>query len=421
MPHISRRPYIDAPRGDAVHAYGQCHTAPDGKSLVEAVVHHAFDGEYYYTRRVYRRRSDDAGKTWAYAGPVLPGGADAPDPKKADCCAPRHALDPATGWLLSVHSDWLISRGEGQFSSVTTAASYRVHFQLSKDQGRTWSPAKQVIHKGPQHNAQHWLPGVTYGQNSAYVESAPTFLPDGSVLLRLVIAPLDEHGKLYLPLGAGYWYEVGYLRGTWNADRTDLQWEMGDRVRVGTDVSSVGACEPDLIVLKSGRLVSTFRCQGDASRGLASSRQIVHSDDLGRTWSAPRPVCYDDGEVAHVPAAFTSFMRSPRTGKVWWFANLLDRAVPAQYPRCPLAMAEFDERNLCLLRATQTVVQDLPPGASPCTSDTPRNDEECGRQYTNWGEYVDPHTGEMVLVMPEMPRTTWAEFTSDCVEWRVRD
>ena len=40
---------------------------------------------------------------------------------------------------------------------------------------------------------------------------------------------------------------------------------------------------------------------------------------------------------------------------------------------------------------------------------------------SSFGAYVDRASGEMVIVVPEMPRMTWREFTSDCIRIRIRD
>lgn len=417
--HITRCEYISAPAGDAVHTFGQCYTAPTGGGMIEWVVHHAFDGKYYYTRKLYRRRSDDGGRTWSVHGPVF--AADPSKPKSKERVAGRHFLDANNGLLVAVYSDWLIKSDEPQFSSNTTAASYRIHYEISRDGGQTWGPSRQVIHRGPQFNETQWMPGITYGRNGGYVESCvPVSLDDGTIVVGMVAAPLGADGKLYLPRG-GYWYDTAFLRGRWSADNTALEWEISNPLKVTTDVSSVGACEPDLVHLGGERLFATMRCQGDKSRGIPSSRQGSLSLDGGRTWTAPSPLVYDDGRPVYVPAAYSAFLRSPRTGNIYWFANILDHPVYAQYPRCPLSMAQFDPQQLCLMKDTVRVVQGLPPGAPKCTNELPTTDEECGRQYTNFGAYADRHTGEMVILVAEMPKTTWREFTSDAIKICIRD
>lgn len=416
---IKRSAYIGAPQGHAVHAFGQCYASLKRNRLVESVVHHAFDGNYYHTAQSYRRVSDDNGRTWSIHGPAF--SADVSKAEGTERTSPRHLLDPGNGLLVAFYSDWLIKTAEPQFISDTTDKSYRVHYEISRDEGRTWEPGRQVVHRGGGYDEIRWLPGITYGQNGAYAESGiPCVLEDGTIVLGLVIAPVDAAGKLIRPCG-GYWYEVGFLRGRWNHGLTALEWEMGEPLRVTTGMSSVGCCEPDLLVLGRNRLFTTMRCQGNPALGLYSSRVGSLSEDGGLTWMAPKLLAYDDGSPVRVPASYSGFLRSPRTGKAYWFANILDFPVYAQYPRYPLTMAEFDEERLCIVKSSVRVIQGLPEGAPACTNLRPASDEECGRQYTNFGCYLDRETDEFALIMPEMPKVSWADFTSDCIQIRVNE
>lgn len=416
---ITRETHIAAPPGHAVHAFGPCYTGPQGRRLVESVAHYAFDGRYYFAARLYRRVSEDNGRTWTADTPLLT--AERARSHAREMLAPRHFFDVSQNALLAFHSDWQMQTDEPQFESLTASQSYRVYTALSRDEGRTWSAPQPVIHHGPGYTADHWLPGVTYGQNGACVESSSIVrLPDGTLVVGLVSEPADATGALIRPHG-GYFMQVAFLRGRWNADSTALAWELSDYLRVPPERSSVGCCEPDLVSLGGQRLFTTLRCQGLPDRRIPSARYGAVSEDGGRTWSAPQPLRYDDGEPVHVPASYAAFLTSPRTGRIWWFANILDHPVYAQYPRCPLAMVELDPARLCLVRSSVRVVQDLPPGAPPCTNALPAQDEECGRQYTNFGYYTDRDTGEMVLLVPEMPKTSWKDFTSDCVRIRIAD
>ena len=416
---VSRSLHIPAPQGHAVHAVGQCYTDATGRRLVESVVHHAFDGHYYFTARAYRRFSDDNGRSWTAAGPVF--SAHPEREESGECTPPRHFLDGSRNALLAVYSQWRIRTTEPQFASNTADRSYRIFYEISRDGARAWEPGRQVVHHGAGYDETHWLPGITHGRNGAYAEScAPVALDDGTIVFGIVIAPLDATGSLYRPYG-GYWYEVAFLRGLWRRNGSALDWEVGGRIRVPPEVSSVGCCEPDLLHLGGSRLFSTMRCQGIADKGVYSSRRCCLSNDGGLTWTEPKPLAYEDGSPVWVPASYSAFLRSPRTGRAYWFANILDQPVYAQYPRYPLAVAEFDVERLCILRKTVQVVQGLPEGAPPCTSALPRTDEECGRQYTNFGHYVDRETGEFVLTMPEMPKVSWKDFTADCIQFRIAE
>jgi hypothetical protein len=62
---------------------------------------------------------------------------------------------------------------------------------------------------------------------------------------------------------------------------------------------------------------------------------------------------------------------------------------------------------LCVVRDSVTTIQALPDGAPE------------RRRYTNFGVYEDRETQEIVLSLPEQPKTNWEDFTADCVRYRI--
>ena len=77
-------------------------------------------------------------------------------------------------------------------------------------------------------------------------------------------------------------------------------------------------------------------------------------------------------------------------------------------PRYPLTIAELNPQRICILKASVTVIQDLPKGA-------PAN-----RAYSNFGHYVDRVTGEFVLMMAEKPLINDIDFRADTIRFRVK-
>lgn len=419
---VTRHNYLSAPDGDAIHVSGQCYTHANGRGLIESVTHHAFDGNYYFTRALYRRSTPD-GVNWNVHEPVI---RITPEEKAAGTALERtrwtHARQPGSGLMVSVHATFRIRSSEPQFASDTSDKTYRVWFETSRDHGQTWSAPRPLIHRGDNCDETQWAPGITYGRNGAYSESFnPVFLDANTFIIPLVIAPVGDDGKIFR-MNGGYWYDTAFARGTILPPDSDaspqIRWHVGERLRGDPAWTTVGVCEPDLLPIEGQKLFTTLRTQGHPGR-FPSARFGALSTDGGRSWSPPALLRYDDGSPVFVPASFSAFLKSPRTGRAYWFANILDHAVEAQYPRCPLCIAEFDMDRLCIIRESVRVIQGLPPGAPPCTNELPTTDEECGRQYTNFDARVDRDTGDFVITVPEMPRTTWREFTSDCIQLRV--
>jgi hypothetical protein len=175
-------------------------------------------------------------------------------------------------------------------------------------------------------------------------------------------------------------------------------------------------CEPDLLHLGGGRLLTTMRCQGAKGQGIPSTRQCALSEDGSRTWGAPWALKYDDGSTVCVPASLAAFEKDPKSGRAFWFANILSKPVFGQIPRYPLTIAELDTKRLCIIKDSVTVIQDLPKGAIAANEAA----GELGRRYSNFGHYVDRATGEFVLMMAEEPKVDWDDHTSDCIRFRIR-
>ena len=157
-----------------------------------------------------------------------------------------------------------------------------------------------------------------------------------------------------------------------------------------------------------------MRTQGSRHAGLYSGRTVCVSCDQGMTWSEPELMRYDDGTVVHNPAAFSNFFTSSVTKKTYWMSNILNEPVYGQTPRYPLHIAEFDTNRMCIIKKSIQVIQDLPEGAP------------VERRYTNWTQYEDRVTGELVIHLPELPKyknfyemDSNNDMQADCLEYRL--
>jgi len=340
-----------------------------------------------------RMMSEDNGATWTAHGPVVSGGSYAAEHQNL---AWHHFLDPLNEQLLSVH----------QTTRPNTAGSVKktaLYYQVSADAGRTWGPARQIIHRGSESDEIHWMPVITGNKQYVEIDQAPFVkLDDGTIVFGFTV----HRSTRKFPAEQIY-AGVAFLRGRWSDDQREIAWDAGDMIRVPADVSPYGVCEPDMLRLGGQRLLTTMRCQGYDEQNIFSTRQWAISEDGARTWSDPKTLCYDDGSTVAVPASLAAFERDPRTGKAYWFANILDQPVTHQSPRYPLTIAELDTERICIIRDSVTVVQDLPEGAPT------------DRCYTNFGHYVDRATGDFVLMMAEFPKFSTEDCRADSVRFRI--
>jgi hypothetical protein len=86
------------------------------------------------------------------------------------------------------------------------------------------------------------------------------------------------------------------------------------------------------------------------------------SNDKGKIWSAVTDLRYDTGEQFYAPATFAKFIRSTKTGKLYWVGNISRGLAEGNYPRYPLYIAEVDEEKAALKKTTLTIIDDREPG-----------------------------------------------------------
>ncbi len=394
----------------AVYAHNPTYVSPRGVALIEAAKEEArTPAGRYYDRRIYRRRSEDNGRTSADE-PPLSVKTDEDIERGGECrTVPMHFLDPDNGLLLAVHTVHERAGTDTGFDSAGDLSSrtQRLRHEVSRDEGRTWEDLGLIVMSGDEYDETHWGPGLWYGRNGAHADMPPWVkLPDGTVVWGLSLQPVDERGELYSPYG-GYFLEVAAMRGRWREDLSGLAWEMGETIRVGPEESSVGCCEPAMAHLGGERLFVTMRCQGDEGKGFPSLKFTSLSEDGGLTWSRPVPLRYDDGELVHSPASLAEFVRPSWSDRLYWIANVSPEPVYFQTPRYPLYIGEVDQDRLCLIRESLRVIDDWREGL-------PRD-----VRFTNWGSYEDRETGEIVLTLPEEPKVSWEDLTSDCYRYRI--
>lgn len=389
---------IEAPEPHySVDLHGLAYAARERNELIASKrIVRGFGGHANWRKwpvKYCRVRSPDNGRTWREETPYQDMGTM--DTGFTSIINPF--LDPEQNVLLGISfiREPLKGLTPNGFYGNTRALSF---YQISRDGGHNWTDKKQVICRGC--TPDQWMPGIEVGPVNALVVGPMLKLKDGSILVGGVVFPVGSQMK------------VAFVRGAWNKAKDGLEWEPSETLEVPEEVTGHGLCEPDLVAA-DGRLITTMRCQGSFEKKIISTRQIAVSEDNGLTWSKPRKLMYDDGTDVFVPASYACFVRLG--GKIFWIANILDRPVCGQLPRYPLAIAEFDPDKRCIIRDSVFIIQDLPEGA-------PAGDDKKvgGRWYTNFSHYIDRETGELILIMGEIPKVDWDDYTSDCVRFRIK-
>ncbi len=415
---VKKELYLAAPPGRSIWAQAPAYARPDAPEMTDVisitrrgpVLGDANPARYYYTELARRRHSTDNGRTWE-------DGAILADNRSGfhgnyERFTPLNYLDPDNGRLLSLTNEALLDcaggkpqwYGEGNLRARTM----RIFYEISHNGSRTWTPARQVIHRDPQYNARAWMPGLAYGVNGAMCGNQRIIKTGaGTLVIPITVFAAGSNRRNIQECDHQTSTMAGFLLGQWTPDMNNIEWECSGLLDIAPEERPSGLTEPDVLYLGGQRIFATMRNMGNREKGIPSLRMCSLSGDGGRTWSPARPLAYEDRTPVWVPACPSEFLVSPRTGRIYWIANIQPAPVYRGIPRYPLTIAEFDPDNLCIVRDSVQTVYDKPPDAPP------------QRRYSNWGSYIDRETGEFVLTLPEEPKTSWDDYTGDAVRFRI--
>ena len=188
---------------------------------------------------------------------------------------------------------------------------------------------------------------------------------------------------------------VVVARGKFNTETERYDLTFSNPVILSDLRSSRGIDEPILTELESGRILLVMR-GSNVSRpqwktriepGTPSFKWYAYSDDGGATFTTAEPWHFDDCEVIYSGATISSFRRSTKNGKLYWFGNIAPHTANGNWPRYPLHMAEVDEKYGVLKKETLTVI------------DTRREGESEQLQLSNFGIIEDRETLNFELTL----------------------
>ena len=326
------------------------------------------------------RRSTDNGKTWKetetwdYLRPL-------DDTRRLLVGEPNFVLNPHRGQVMRIYrvcEDILGLKAWDAASPV--GKSGKVMYQISRDAGLTWGPEQQIVVDG--YSRDDWAPGVVYGKNTAYVE----YVDAKWIGKDTCIFPLILHSSPAAFAGA-------VLTATWTAEQ--ITWSLSSAAAIPPEWSDNGGDEPTVEVLPDGRWFMTLRAQVANTADRPSRRYYVTSSDRGQTWSPVKPLTYEDGADVCNVGSLGQVVRSVKNSRYYVILHILDKpSGMAQLPRDVLQIAELDPLTLTLKRATVTVIED--------GKDLPR-DASKWSWYSNWYQYQDRKTGNLILFMTGMP------------------
>ncbi len=261
-------------------------------------------------------------------------------------------IDPHSGRIVQVYNA-LDTPGLDPkiFEPPVAQKSYYLRYKVSADAGRTWLFDAPVIQE--KHTEDNPTDGVWKNKNGMYlgdIGSIPIFTSRNELLVPVQICPLGKDGQLVNPGGGPTYHETALLIGQWdNNDR--LSWDISARVVGDPARTTRGLFEPTLAELEGGRILMIMRGSNTRRKipDLPCYKWRSISADGGRTWNAPVPWTYADGEPFFSPSSMSRLFRHS-TDRIFWIGNITPKNADGNLPRYPLVIGEVDPVLLSLIK-----------------------------------------------------------------------
>jgi hypothetical protein len=292
------------------------------------------------------------------------------------------------------------------------------YYRLSEDDGRTFTEYRQLTYEnGAPFDPKNWTVPEFLGKNQMYGGYDIAVLSNGTIAYPAIIPVAYEEDEedqrvcAKVPWYAGKNRVYGALCfvGKWNEARKDYVWSVSRPLSVRRRVSTRGFAEPAVAELKDGRLVMELRGSNvylDPVR-YPGRKWLSVSADGGRSWKSPLDLRYDTGEQFYAPATFAKFIRSRKTGKLYWVGNISRDPAEGNGPRYPLYLAEVDEEKAALKKSTLTVIDNRGPG-----------DTE-GLQLSNFSLLENGETGDLEIYLSRLGEKPGSVFSANAYKYTI--
>ncbi|HPJ76449.1 MAG TPA: sialidase family protein [Clostridia bacterium] len=269
-----------------------------------------------------------------------------------------------------------------------------LYYRISFDNGHTWTDKKYIIQKGMSYDKTHFIKEVEFEKNmAAMVSPLVVRSQDGTLLLSVQIQVLNDDGTLLNPTGMGF-MKAGALKGTWNKDKLEYEWDINQYVTVGLDKSVRGLYEPTFGLLDNNKVIMIMRNSNyRQSDKIIGTKFYSVSNDNGYTWSEPKMLTFNDGSIMYSSSCIPKLLNHSNN-KLYYIGVINEKNPEGNLPRYPLCIAEVDKKSCKVIKDTVMVI------------DTKRSNHETMEKtsnvvdYSNHGVYEDKLTGNLVVLAP---------------------
>ena len=372
---VKREVYVPSPKTGVAPQVAVSYL---GKGLRRREIH-ALQSKSDLAEKVKVRFSDDNGRNWTPLAP-LDSGHDALRQGTNSMEELPFAInyDPAARRTIEMVFQRIFigeaSQALRRFWKGEKAFYDHGMYRLSRDDGRSWTKERQIVYEpDAAFDPQNWTNPSYLNSNQMYGSYEVTILRKGEIAYPAVVSmPYeDEEDRKMAASFPKYVSATGYVGGVtcfigkWNKQKEDYDWTWSKPIFVPRRISTRGMGEPVIAELKDGRLLLEMR---GSNAGLdpvkyPGRRWMSISSDHGRNWTPITDLRYDTGERFYAPSSMARFIRSRKTGKLYWIGNISGRPSEGNLPRYPLYIAEVDEKIPALKKNTMTIIDNrAPPG-----------------------------------------------------------
>ena len=293
-----------------------------------------------------------------------------------------------------------------------------IMYRLSSDEGRSWTKERQLDYEaGAVFNPQNWMNPSYLSSNRMYGSYEVTILRNGEIAYpATVTVPYeDEEDRKMAASFPKYVSATGYVGGVscflgkWNKRKSDYDWTCSKPVFVPRRISTRGMGEPVIAELKDGRLLLDMR---GSNAGLdpvkyPGRRWMSVSSDGGRNWAPVTDLRYDTGEQFYAPSSMARFIRSSKTGKLYWIGNISRGPAKGNLPRYPLFIAEVDETIPALKKNTLTIIDDRGP------------DDTEAVQFSNFTLLENRRTLDLEIYLSRLGEKAGSAFSANAYKYTL--
>jgi len=276
----------------------------------------------------------------------------------------------------------------------------RIFYQISFDQGESFSQPIQLVQKGYQEN--HPARGVIYRKNSIVISFCFPTKVNNKILLPCQKIPINSDFNHPFSIK----WQAGCFIGKWKNKR--IEWELSETVKIPPEISSRGLCEPTIAELEDGTLLMVMRGSNAGMEDKPGYKWMSISKDGGYTWSKPFPFTYSNGENFFSPATGSVLIRSIKNGNLYWIGNITPENPNGNRPRYPLVIGIVDEKKMGIVKKSIRVIENK------------RKEDSVNVQFSNFRVYQDRKTKEIVLIMARIEEKAPGDLTSPAYEYRVQ-